>query len=84
MVCDKKDCPMYGYFIDMSNHPDNKKVKELSGGSDNLIKIIIVGLQTIGNNVRLRQLCSSCCHFNKPDISITLIKEEAKKVLLEK
>lgn len=85
-VCDIKDCPMYGYFIDMSKHSINKKIKEMNKNTktiDGLMNNMFIGIHILANNTRLRALCSSCCHFNKPDMSKILIKEEAKKVLSE-
>lgn len=86
-VCDVKDCPMYGYFTNMLNYPANKKISELTKESKtvkDLVHNIYVSIHILANNTRLRSLCSSCCHFTKPDMSQILIKEEAKKVLSDK
>jgi len=86
-VCDIKDCPMYSYFTDMSKHPKNielnTKINTKIKTTEDLIRSLSYGFIMLSNNIRLRSLCSACCHFNKPDMSKILIKEEAKKFLSE-
>jgi len=86
-VCDIKDCPMYGYFTDMSKYPQNVQISEKINKKiqtiEDSFQSISYGLIVLSNNIRLRSLCSSCCHFSKPDMSKILIKNEAKKALSE-
>ncbi len=83
-VCDVKDCPMYGHFVDMSKHPTAvalRKIIEDLSKSDDVYKKTSAELRTLSFTIRMRFMCSSCCHFTKPDMSQILIKEEAKKLL---
>jgi len=87
-VCDIKGCPMYGYFTNMSKHPVNaelearinKKVKT----TEDLIQSMSYSIIMLANNIRMRTLCSSCCYFEKIDMSKILISEEAKNALSKK
>jgi hypothetical protein len=87
-ICDKKDCPFYGYFLDAASYPDVQATNKLAlenskkkDGNPGMSAIYLLrGLQAMQH---IGTTCTACTYFEKQDMYTMLLSKEAKKLLVK-
>ncbi len=82
-VCNQQDCPLYGIYFNPESYEEFRKINEKIRKSENIESITAWTVTMLQAENRYMQLCSSCIHFNKPDVRAILIAKHAKGLLNE-
>lgn len=80
-ICDKEDCPRYGYFLNIKEHPRMKKLSNLAEA--NIKDGMIYMIEMIHVTHIIKSTCLACEYFTKQDMRAELLKDEALDLLIK-